>query len=187
MATDSSSSMDLDSRHNCVTCKTRMSSLLHDSHSICCACRGHDCSLDVRCSECEDWSEEVMTKYVKYRKSLDSKSKVCKVKKTSSSGQASHSSTRDSNVGFASAALAAVSEARVTELIVQQLGQFSSSFAAFMEASFANIRSFIDDKFAGQDSQPETNPSFVDSSPVPVNLGPRQTQTDPSVRNPCID
>ena len=34
-----------------------------------------------------------MSKYVKYRKSLDSKSKVRKGKKTSSLDQASHSST----------------------------------------------------------------------------------------------
>ena len=162
MATDASS-MDLDSRRNCLTCKTRMSSLLHDSHTICCACRGYDCFMDKRCSECEAWSEEVMLKFVKYRKSLES------------------------NVRVTSAASAGVSEVRVTELIAEQLGQFSSSFAASMQASFENIRSFIDDKFASQDSQPETNPSFADSSPVLVDLGPRQTQTDPSVRSPCID
>ena len=81
-----------------------MSSLLHDSHTDCVACRGNDCSLDKRCLECEAWSEEVMTKYVKYRKSLDSKSKVRKEKKTSSSDQASLPSTRDSNVSLVSAA-----------------------------------------------------------------------------------
>ena len=68
--------MDLDSRHNCSTCKTRMSSLLYDSHLICVACRGRDCNRDNRCVECEGWSEEVMIKYVRYRKSLDSKSKA---------------------------------------------------------------------------------------------------------------
>ena len=83
----------------------------------------------------------------------------------------------------ASAASAGVSEARVAELISLQLGQFSSSFAASMQASFDNIKSFIDDRFA-QDSQLEPNPSFSESSPVPVDLGPRQAQTDPSVCNP---
>ena len=105
MATDAST-MDLDSRRNCVTCKTRMSSLLQDSHKICCACRGFDCSVDNRCSECEAWSEEVMMKYVKYRKSLDSKSKVRKERKSAFSNQASLSSSRDSNVSLASAASA---------------------------------------------------------------------------------
>ena len=42
----------------------------------------------------------------------------------------------------ASAALAGISEARVAELIAMQLGEFSSSFAATMQASFDNIRSF---------------------------------------------
>ena len=125
-------------------------------------------------------------KYVKYRKSLDSKSKISKEKKTSSSDQASHSSSRDSNVSLSSAASAGVSEARVTELITSQLEQFNDSFAASMQASFQNIRDFIDDKFASQVAQPESNLSFADSSPVPVDFGPRQTQTDPSVRSPCI-
>ena len=59
MATESTV-MDLDSRHNCFTCKTRMSSLLHDSHLICVACRGFECTMDKRFTECEGWSEEVM-------------------------------------------------------------------------------------------------------------------------------
>ena len=54
-----------------------------------------------------------------------------------------------------------------------------------MQASFDNIKSFIDDRVA-QDSQLEPNPSFSESSPLPVDLGPRQAQTDPSVCNPCI-
>ena len=181
MATDAST---MDSRHNGVTCKNRMSSLLHDSHKICSVCRGFDCSLDKRCSECEAWSEEVMTKYVKYRKSLDSKSKA-KKEKTSSSDQASLSSSRDSNVSLTFRSFGWGIGARVTELISLQLGQFSASFAASMQASFDNIRAFIDERFASQDVQPETNPSFADSSPVPVDLGPRQTQKDSSVCSPC--
>ena len=95
-----------------------------------------------------------MLKYVKYRKYLDSKSKSKKDKRTSaSSDQASLPSSRDSNVSFAFAASAGVSEARVAELITEQLGQFSSSFAASMQASFDNITSFIDDRFA-QGSHP---------------------------------
>ena len=98
MATDTTA-MDLDSQHNCSTCKTRMSSLLHDSYLICVACRGRDCNMDIRCVECEGWSEEVMITYIKYRKSLDSKSKSKKEKKSSaSSDQASLPSSRDSNV-----------------------------------------------------------------------------------------
>ena len=53
-----------------------------------------------------------------------------------------------------------------------------------MQASFDNIKSFIDDRFV-QDSQLESNPSFS-VIPCTGRLGPRQTQTDPSVCNPCI-
>ena len=120
-----------------------------------------------------------MLKYIKYRKSLESKSKSHKEKKIS----ASLPSSRDSNLSQASAASAGISEARVSELISVQLGEFSSSFGATMKASFENIKSFIDDRFA---EQLEPNPSISDSSPVPVDLGPRQAQTDPSVCNPCI-
>ena len=185
MATDTTA-LDLDSRRNCSTCKTRMSSLMHDSHLMCISCRGRDCNLDNRCVECEGWSEEAMLKYIKYRKSLDSKSKSKKEKKISaSSDQASLPSSRDSNVSQDSAALAGISEARVAELISMQLGEFSSSFAATLQASCDNIRTFIDDKFA-QETQLEPNPSVSDASPILVDLGPCQAQTDPSVCNPCI-
>ena len=56
-------------------------------------------------------------KYVKYRKSLESKGKSKKDKKTTYCDQASLSTSGDSCVGFTSAASAGVSEARVTELI----------------------------------------------------------------------
>ena len=172
MATDTTA-MDLDSRRNCSTCKTRMSNLMHDSHLMCINCRGRDCNLDNRCVECEGWSEEAVLKYFKYRKSLDSKSKSEKDKISASTDQASLPSSRDSNVSQAS------------ELISMQLGEFSSSFTATMQASFDNIKTFIDDRFA-QETQLEPNPSVSDASPVPVDLGPRQAQTDPSVCNPCI-
>ena len=183
MATDSTA-LDMDSRRNCSTCSTRISSPMHDSHLLCINCRGRDCDLSTRCVECEGWSEEAMLKYVKYRKSLESKSKSRKEKKISaSSDQASLPSSRDSNLSKASAASAGISEARVSELISFQLGEFSSSFAATMKASFENIKSFIDDRFA---ERLEPNPSISDSSLVQVDLGPRQAQTDPFVRNPCI-
>ena len=118
MATDSASSLDLDSRRNCSTCSTRMSSLMHDSHLMCINCHGHDCDLNNCCVECEGWSEEAILRYIKYRKSLESKSKSRKEKKISSSAdQAPLPSSRDSNMSQASAASAGISEARVAELI----------------------------------------------------------------------
>ena len=127
MANDTTA-MNLDSRRNCSTCKTRMSSLMHDSHLMCTNCRGRDFNMDIHCVECEGWSEEAMLKYIKYRKSLDSKNKSKKDKKISASAdQASLPSSRDSNVSQAFAASAGISEARVAELISMQLDEFSSS------------------------------------------------------------
>ena len=54
-----------------------------------------------------------------------------------------------------------------------------------MQASFDNIKTFIDDRFA-QETRLEPNPSVSDASPVPVDFGPHQAQADPSVCNPCI-
>ena len=60
-------------------------------------------------------------------------------------------------------------------------------FCGLMQASLDNIRTFINVKFASQDIQSVNNPFLADSSPVPVDLSPCQTQTDPSVRSRCID
>ena len=51
---------------------------MHDRHSKCIACLGNECSLENHCSEFMSWSDDVMTEYVKHRKSLDLR--VVKVK-----------------------------------------------------------------------------------------------------------
>ena len=40
------------SHRNCLKCARRMSSLKFDKHVNYVKCRGKDCSVDVRCSEC---------------------------------------------------------------------------------------------------------------------------------------
>ena len=70
-ATDASS----EERRSCPQCSTRMSSLCYDKHSVCSCCRLNECTYDNKCAECELWSEEEFAKFVKHRKSLDSKSK----------------------------------------------------------------------------------------------------------------
>ena len=64
----------------CPHCTKRMSSLKYDLYSLCVACRDVQCSVDVRCSECQDWLTDFMFGYIKHKKSLVSKGK----KKTSS-------------------------------------------------------------------------------------------------------
>ena len=84
MASDSSADFsDLESRQTCDLCKTRMSSLLRDKHSVCVVCRGFDCSLGKCCNECGSWSEDLISKYLKHQKSLESKSRSRKAKKPS--------------------------------------------------------------------------------------------------------
>ena len=52
-----------------------MSSIDRDKHLICMRCRGYECSVDLRCEECESWSKEEILALEKIRKSLASKSK----------------------------------------------------------------------------------------------------------------
>ena len=51
-----------------------MSSFDRDRHLIFTRCRGFECSVELRCEECECWSKEMLA-HEKYRKSFASKSK----------------------------------------------------------------------------------------------------------------
>ena len=73
MASDSATDLtDLDSRRTYQTCNIRMSSILPDKHTLCTSCRGNECTINNKCFECSAWTDDVMHKYVKRRKSLDS-------------------------------------------------------------------------------------------------------------------
>ena len=52
-----------------------MSSIDRDKHLYWIKCRGFECSVELRCDECKDWSKEEMLAHEKIRKSLASKSK----------------------------------------------------------------------------------------------------------------
>ena len=62
-------------RRACSRCPGRMSSFDRDRHLVCTRFLGYECSVVLRCEECECWSMEEMLTYEKYRKSLASKSK----------------------------------------------------------------------------------------------------------------
>ena len=70
------------------------------------------------------------------------------------------------------------------EILNSQFIKLSSSFVASMEASFANMQTFIEDKLSNYVSQDVLNSSFVTPSPVPFYQAPSQGQTDPSLCNP---
>ena len=77
-APKSSGSSSTSSGHpqrSCSRCSSRMSSFDRDRHLICNRCRGFECSVELRCEECECWSKEEMLAHEKYRKSLASKAK----------------------------------------------------------------------------------------------------------------
>ena len=77
-APKSSGSSSTSSGHpqrSCSRCSSRMSSFDRDRHLVCTCCRGFECSVELRCEECECWSKEEMLAHEKYRKSLASKSK----------------------------------------------------------------------------------------------------------------
>ena len=74
----SSTSSGDSTRRSCTKCHGRMSSLSLDKHLFCMKCRGSECTMNTRCSECMSWTEEEMIKYSKLRKSLSSKSKRSK-------------------------------------------------------------------------------------------------------------
>ena len=61
------------SHRSCPRCARRMSSLKFDKHSTCVKCRDKQCSVEIRCSECESWSVDFMLGYVKHQRSLVSK------------------------------------------------------------------------------------------------------------------
>ena len=54
-------------------CGRRMSTLTYDFHSVCVNCRSIDCDFDHRCDDCADTAGDIMTNYIKYRRSLKSK------------------------------------------------------------------------------------------------------------------
>ena len=132
--------VDQDCRRTCPSCNLRMSSIVHDRHSKCAACCGNECSFENRCSECKTSSDDVMNKYVKHRRSLDSKNR--KNKKPDKDESRLRSSSGESNATPLSFSVpysggGGLSESRVLEL----MSQLSGSLAASMEASFINMES----------------------------------------------
>ena len=71
----SSSASSCQPQRSCARCYSRMSSIDRDKHLLCIRCRDYECSVDLRCEECENWSKEEKLAHEKIRKSLASNSK----------------------------------------------------------------------------------------------------------------
>ena len=61
----SSSTSSGQQQRSCAKCPSRMSSIDRDKHLICIKCRGYECSVELRCEECEGWSKEEMLSHEK--------------------------------------------------------------------------------------------------------------------------
>ena len=156
---------------------------LHDRHSKYINCRGNECSLDNKCSECESWSVDLMSKCVRHCKSLDSKSKKARKSDEASCSSSVESFAAPSVSGGSHADSGVLTEARVLELISSSFSQLSESLSASMEASFANMETVINDRMSYV-SQDVPNHSFTAPSPVPVRQSPCQGRQDPSMESP---
>ena len=69
-ALKSSSSSSASSGHpqrSCSRCLGRMSSFDRDRYLIFTRCREYECSVDLRCEECQNWSQEELLVHEKYR------------------------------------------------------------------------------------------------------------------------
>ena len=65
--------MDSAALRSCQKCHRRMGSLKYDSHTFCSQCRDVVCSMATRRNECQDWSADIMSEYIKHKKSLATK------------------------------------------------------------------------------------------------------------------
>ena len=61
----SSSASSGQPQRSCARCYSRMSSIDRDKHLLCIRCRGYECSVNLRCEECENWSKEEMLAHEK--------------------------------------------------------------------------------------------------------------------------
>ena len=162
LATPSSDeSNDPDARRNCSMCKSRMSSMKHDKHSLCITCRGGECSFGNKCQECLTWSKEEFEKYVKHRKALESKSRARKkareakdLKKnikssgTESEREPDHDPVVPSrpkalvagmgNVEVAKETEGPLSRSEIKNLISKVVGEFSTQFRSEFSATMSN-------------------------------------------------
>ena len=126
------------SRWSCPRCHWRMSSYSVDRHSICCKCRGNDCTIDCRCDECLSWSMEEMESYVKLRKSLASKGKkksFSTLKTPSSSGPQATSVVVDEKI-----------RAHIATFswdVDDRLASLSSSLMSRLDELFVSFRSNV--------------------------------------------
>ena len=111
---------------SCPKCRRRMSSLKHDSHTICSQCRDVNCSVDTCCSECKSWSVEAMQEHLKYQRSLAGK---CSKKPAVTAASVSQPAVASSPVVTSIPSVSVSEDSRLKDAVLAVLQSLSGSLA----------------------------------------------------------
>ena len=176
-SSESSIEAPSDGRRKCSSCPRRMSKKSADRHTICVQCRGFDCDINSRCDECLDWSEEEISKYAKYRKSL--KSRESSSRKTSLPPPpltpSGHSSQPSPHPAPQPASLPAQQPAPLPahppappsatrDCLQSQIDSLAAHFTALSESLSTQLSSFMS-SFGSQSRQPWLGPDAGEAHP----------------------
>ena len=176
-SSESSIEVPSDGRRKCSSCPRRMSKESADRHTICVQCRGFDCDINSRCDECLDWSEEEISKYAKYRKSL--KSRESSSRKTSLPPPpltpSGHSSQPSPHPAPQPASLPAQQPAPLPahppappsatrDCLQSQMDSLAAHFTALSESLSTQLSSFMS-SFGSQSRQPRLGPDAGEAHP----------------------
>ena len=124
-------------RCQCQQCHKRISKLVYDCHTFCTR-RGVDCSFNLRCNGCTDWSLEERGAYVKHRRSLKSKDVKGKdpLPQPPSPSESSVLSSRPAVVSVVDV------DSRIAKLRQELASSFTSQFndlSSFLQNSFNQL------------------------------------------------
>ena len=172
-SSESSVETPTDGRRKCSSCPRRMSKKSADRHTICVQCRGFDCDLSSRCEECLDWSEEEISKYAKYRKSL--KSRESSSRKTSlppppltpsgpSSQPSPHPAPLPAQQPAPLPAHPSAPPSATRECLQSQMDSLAAHFTALSESLSSQLSTFIS-SFGSQSRQPRLGPDAGEAHP----------------------
>ena len=176
-SSESSIEAPSDGRRKCSSCPRRMSKKSADRHTICVQCRGFVCDINSRCDECLDWSEEEISKYAKYRKSL--KSRESSSRKTSLPPPpltpSGHSSQPSPHPAPQPASLPAQQPAPLPahppappsatrDCLQSQMDSLAAHFTALSESLSTQLSSFMS-SFSSQSRQTRLGPDAGEAHP----------------------
>ena len=169
-------------------CGARMASSKYDPHVICASCIGFDCSLEVRCESCKEWSDDLMNTFLKHKNELkykrENKKKKKKIVSTNKDQLGNVSSAQKSGVSdsesmtLGSEALAQVDVNKVIEDLDRS---WDSRFKEFKNQLSSSLESSMSMMFNQLSKASFSAPSQV---PGDKSLGKRRTAPSPEEPHP---